>query len=154
MGPHGFCDIVAPALNRNSVLCYERRMSTALKSVCRETDGEVVETAWGRLVWTVSGQIGNSTKMSFGRVTLRAGHENPRHRHPNCDEILHLLSGQLEHTQGDKQWVMEPGDSVCIPKGVWHQAKALGNLDAEIVICFDSPDRLTEVDSTVLGTMP
>ncbi len=129
-------------------------MGTELKTVCRAADGEVLETAWGRLVWTASGQVGNATKMSLGRVTIRAGMENPRHRHPNCDEILHLLAGRLEHTHGNQRCVLEPGDSVCIPKGVWHQARALGGNDAEIVICFDSPDRLTEVDSSILGNMP
>ena len=129
-------------------------MSEEIKEVCRVTDGEVMETAWGSLVWTASGQVGNSTKMSLGRSIIRAGRENPRHRHPNCDEILHLLSGQLEHIQGDKSCVLNPGDSVCIPRGVWHQARALGTVDAEIVICFDSPDRLTEVDTSVLGNMP
>jgi len=129
-------------------------MSNELKGLCRAADGEVLETAWGRLVWTASGQVGNSTKMSLGRATIRAGMENPRHRHPNCDEILHLVAGRLEHIQGEQRCVLEPGDSVCIPKGVWHQARSLGSEDAEIVICFDSPDRLTEVDLSVLGNMP
>lgn len=128
-------------------------MSEEFKTLCRATDGEVLETAWGRLVWTASGAVGNSTKMSVGRSTIRAGMENPRHRHPNCDEILHVIAGQVEHMQDDQHCVLNPGDTVCIPKGVWHQARALGNIDADIVICFDSPDRLTEVDSSILGNM-
>ncbi|MEP6670023.1 MAG: cupin domain-containing protein [Chthoniobacter sp.] len=129
-------------------------MSAELKAVCRAAAGEVIETAWGRLVWTASGQVGNAMTMSLGRATIFAGKENPRHRHPNCDEILHLVAGRLEHTQGEHRCVLEPGDTVCIPKGVWHQARALGGCDAEIVICFDSPDRLTEVDSSILGNLP
>jgi quercetin dioxygenase-like cupin family protein len=129
-------------------------MSSEIKAVCRVADGEVHELAWGRLVWTVSGQVGNSSTMSLGRSTIRAGQGNPRHRHPNCDEILHVVAGRVEHIQDDRSCVLEPGDSVCIPKGVWHQARALGGDDAEIVICFDSPARLTEVDSSILGNMP
>jgi quercetin dioxygenase-like cupin family protein len=129
-------------------------MSSEIKALCRATDGEVIDAAWGRLVWTASGQVGNSTTMSLGRATLRAGQQNPRHRHPNCDEVLHLVAGRLEHRQDGKASVLEPGDSVCIPKGVWHQARSLGFEDAEIVICFDSPDRLTEVDSSPRGDMP
>lgn len=129
-------------------------MTEEFKALCRAADGEVIETAWGRLVWTASGAVGNSTKMSMGRATIRAGMENPRHRHPNCDEILHLVAGRLEHIEGGKSCVLTPGDTVCIPKGVWHQARALGSTNAEVVICFDSPDRLTEVDSSILGNMP
>ncbi len=86
--------------------------------------------------------------MSFGRVTIRAGKENPRHRHPNCDEILHVLSGCLEHTLGDERFTMEPGDTISIPEGIWHQAHVIGEEDAEIVICFSSADRITEIDES------
>lgn len=128
-------------------------MSEDIKALCRAGNGEVVETAWGRLVWTASGKVGNSMNMSVGRVMIRAGMENPRHRHPNCDEILHLIAGRLEHIQDDLRCVLNPGDTICIPKGMWHQARSIGSMDADVVICFDSPDRLTEVDSSILGNM-
>lgn len=83
--------------------------------------------------------------MSFGRVTIRAGEANPRHRHPNCDEILHLLSGRLEHSLAGTKHLMEAGDTIAIPQGAWHQARAIGDEDAEIVICFSSAERLTEM---------
>jgi quercetin dioxygenase-like cupin family protein len=129
-------------------------MSEEIKALCRAGDGEVVEMAWGKLEWTVSGAVGNSAVMTFGRSIIKAGQSNPRHRHPNCDEVLHLIAGRLEHTQGENKCVLEPGDTISIPKGVWHQARALGDKDADIVICFDSPNRLTEVEGTVLSKMP
>jgi len=127
-------------------------MSSEFNALCRAADGEVIETAWGRLVWTASGPVGNSKTMSVGRATIRAGMENPRHRHPNCDEILHVIAGRLEHIQDDTRCILEPGDTVSIPKGVWHQARSLGSEDAQVVICFDSPNRLTEVDSSITGS--
>lgn len=39
---------------------------------------------------------------------------------------------------------MEAGDSVSIPTGAWHNARALGDKDAEMVICFSSARRETE----------
>jgi quercetin dioxygenase-like cupin family protein len=128
-------------------------MSSEFNALCRAAKGEVIETAWGRLVWTASGTVGNSKTMSLGRATIRAGMENPRHRHPNCDEILHVIAGRLEHIQDDARCILEPGDTVSIPKGVWHQARSLGSEDAQVVICFDSPNRLTEVDSSITGSM-
>lgn len=128
-------------------------MSSEFKALCRAADGEVIETVWGRLVWTASGTVGNSKTMSVGRAMIRAGMENPRHRHPNCDEILHVIAGRIEHIQDDARCILEPGDTVSIPKGVWHQARSLGSEDAQVVICFDSPNRLTEVDSSITGNM-
>jgi quercetin dioxygenase-like cupin family protein len=120
-------------------------MTPQTKALCRVADGEIFDTSWGGIVWSASGQIGNSTTMTFGRATIRAGQSNPRHRHPNCDEILHVLAGRIEHTLGEERCTMEFGDTISIPKGVWHQARALEGADAVIAICFDSPDRLTEV---------
>ena len=125
-------------------------MTSPKSAVCRAAEGEVTQTGWGTLVWTASERIGNSTSMSFGRVIIRAGQENPRHRHPNCDEILHVLSGRIEHVLGDEIFPMGPGDSISIPQGVWHQARALAE-DASIVICFNSANRLTEVDERATG---
>lgn len=115
-------------------------------AVCRALDGEVLELPWGGIAWSASRQVGNSTTMTFGRAVIRAGQGNPRHRHPNCDEILHLLTGRLEHTLGDASFILEPGDTISIPVGVWHQARAVGGTDAEMVICFSSADRVTELD--------
>jgi quercetin dioxygenase-like cupin family protein len=105
------------------------------------------EFDWGRLEWLVSGAAGTSQTMTFGRVTIRAGQANPRHRHPNCDEILHLLAGRLEHTLGDQSFTMEAGDTISIPAGIFHNARALGPDDAQMVICFSSADRQTEMES-------
>lgn len=106
-------------------------------------NGETLDFPWGRIIWLASRTLGNSDTMTFGRVTIRAGHENPRHRHPNCDEILHLISGRLEHSMADDKFIMEAGDTISIPTDIMHNAKALGEEDAEMVICFSSADRKT-----------
>jgi quercetin dioxygenase-like cupin family protein len=116
-------------------------------ALSRANVGEVLEFPWGRITWTVSRKLGNSAAMTFGRVLMRAGMSNPRHRHPNCDEILHLLSGRIDHTLGAESLVMEAGDTISIPAGVWHQARALDGTDAEMVIAFSSADRETETES-------
>ena len=118
-------------------------MSTTPKPT-RPADGEVLDFDWGRIVWLASGGLGNSETMTFGRVTIKAGQANPRHRHPNCDEILHLLSGRLEHSLGDERFPMEPGDTVSIPTGIFHNARSIGDEDAVMIIAFSSADRETE----------
>jgi len=106
--------------------------------------GEVLDLPWGRIIWLVSRSLGNSATMTFGLVTIKAGAANAVHRHPNCDEILHVLRGRIEHTLGDQYYVMKAGDTISIPAGVWHNARALDGAEAEMVICFSSADRETE----------
>jgi quercetin dioxygenase-like cupin family protein len=108
------------------------------------SSGEVLALPWGRITWLVAGSIGNSDKLTFGTVLIKAHHANPIHRHPNCDEILHVVCGKIEHTLGDKRFVMKAGDTISIPAGILHNARALGDTDAEMVICFSSADRQTE----------
>ena len=115
--------------------------------VVRLCDGDRLDQPWGKLTWLVSRKLGNSTTMTFGRVVIPADQTNPRHRHPTCDESLHLLTGRLEHSINDTHFTVEAGDTVCIPAGAWHNAKALDGADAEMVICFSSADRETEFES-------
>ena len=113
-------------------------------AVCALAQGERLDFDWGHITWTVSRSLGNSAEMTFGLVTIKAGRANSRHRQPNCDEILHVLSGKIEHSLGDERFEMNAGDTVSIPTGLWHNARALGSEDAQMVICFSSADRETE----------
>lgn len=106
--------------------------------------GEVLKLQWGQIIWLISGSLKNSDTMTVGRVLIRAGCGNPVHRHPNCDEVLHVLRGRIEHSLGSAKYVMNPGDAISIPAGVWHNAKALDGIDAEMVIAFSSALRATE----------
>lgn len=107
----------------------------------KAADHEVEETDWGRLVWMVSGRQGNSSTMTVGRCHIHPGHANPRHYHPNCDEVLHLLQGTIEHTLADKSVVMNAGDTISIPQGAMHNARNIGSDEAVMVIAFSSADR-------------
>ena len=60
-------------------------------------EGILIDQPWGKLTWLASREMGNSTTMTLGHVIIPADQTNPRHRHPNCDEILHLLG--LDHTK-------------------------------------------------------
>ena len=113
-------------------------------SVTLAGQGDRQEFDWGVIEWFASGPMGNSRTMTFGKVMIKSGSENPRHGHPNCEEILHLLSGKIEHTVGDESVVMNPGDTISIPIDVVHNAKSIGEEDAVMIISFSSADRKAE----------
>lgn len=96
---------------------------------------------WGHLEWYVSGPQKNSATMTVGRCTINPGDENPRHIHPNCDEVLHLLSGTISHSIGDESWTLKPGDTISIPAGAAHNAKSIGTIPAVMIIAFSSSER-------------
>ncbi len=72
--------------------------------VTRAADRQVIEQTWGRITWYASGPLGNSRTMTVGEAVIRPGQENPRHYHPNCDEILHVVRGRILHRWGHRRW--------------------------------------------------
>ena len=110
----------------------------------RAHQAQVQETDWGRLTWFASGKLGNSGTMTMGRCLIRPGQANPRHSHPNCEEVLHVLSGRIMHYVGEKAFEMGPGDTITIWPMTFHYAKNTGTVDAVLMISFSSPDRQSE----------
>ncbi len=110
-------------------------------ALMRSGDVETEVTDWGRLVWMISGRLGNSTTMTVGRCHIQPGMANPRHYHPNCDEVLHVLQGTIAHSLDDQTVSMSAGDTISIPRGVLHNAHNTGTTEAIFVISFSSADR-------------
>lgn len=108
-----------------------------------EATEKVIEEDWGSLRWLANREIGNAEELTFGRVTIKKGSSNPSHTHPNCEEILYLLQGRLEHTIGDEKVVLEPGDTLTVEKGTSHHAVSIGESDAEMIVAYSSGERRT-----------
>ncbi|MGF1485238.1 MAG: cupin domain-containing protein [Opitutales bacterium] len=107
---------------------------------------------WGHLRWFADAALGNSEALTVGQCSLPPGNANPRHRHPNCEEVLVVLQGEIEHTgPGDQPARMRPGDAVTIPAGLWHNARNVGNGEAILLIAFSSAHRQTELDPDSLA---
>jgi quercetin dioxygenase-like cupin family protein len=103
---------------------------------------QVVSADWGELTWFASAELGNSSALTVGRCVLRPGRENPRHQHPNCDEVLVVLAGRIRHTlAGGEDTEMGPGDTITIPAGMAHRALNIGREDAVLLITFTSARR-------------
>lgn len=107
-------------------------------------DLEYVEADWGQLTWFAGESLGNSDYLTLGRCILYPEQENPRHYHPNCDEILTVIQGTIRHTWIDNEEVeMHEGDTITIPCGMLHQARNVGSGNAVLIIAFTAADRQT-----------
>ena len=112
--------------------------------IVRKTDVEVNQTDWGSLQWLVTGQAGTSENMTLGRVTFEPGRANPFHHHPNCDEILFVVQGEIEHTLPEGGTVtLSAGDCIVMPQGGVHQARNIGSDEAVVIVAFNSAWRET-----------
>jgi mannose-6-phosphate isomerase-like protein (cupin superfamily) len=89
-------------------------------------DDSVTTIKAGPRFWAT---IGRRTDLDDGRlVTVNRQARNWPHweRHPAGDEVLVLLSGELqivlEHRGRTRRVTLKAGHSLIVPKGVWHRA--------------------------------
>ena len=109
--------------------------------VNKHEQNDVHDMPWGELRWYTSAAMDNSRVMTTGVAILRPGKSNPVHYHPNCDEILTVVSGKIQHTMNEVSVEMSAGDTVSIPQGVLHNATNTGDEDAILAICFNTAFR-------------
>lgn len=101
---------------------------------------------WGQLLWLAGKPQGNAQGLTLGRVIIKAGQSNPRHRHNRCEEVLYLMAGELVHTIGATSVTLRPGDTLTIPRGEFHNATSVGAEDADMIVAYDSADRDFELE--------
>lgn len=106
------------------------------------SEGEREESDWGTITWLHSGSFSGSQELTVGQVVILPGRHNPPHIHPNCEEVLYLLDGELEHACGQEApYRMRPGDSICIQRGMLHNAKCTSSVPARMLVSFSSAER-------------
>ncbi len=106
-----------------------------------------VEETWGSLTWLASRDLGNAADLTLGRVVIRRGCANPSHCHPNCEEVLYLLHGRLEHYLGPQKILLAAGDTLHIPASVLHHAANIGDDDADMIVAYSAGTRQIALES-------
>lgn len=106
-------------------------------------DVEPDSTGWGEIAWLVDNTVLPGAEQTFGLVRIHPGRQNPLHLHPNCEELLYVVSGQCDHRLGEQVLQLRPGSLVRIPAEVAHQARCTSEEPLVAVISFSSGDRQT-----------
>jgi quercetin dioxygenase-like cupin family protein len=107
--------------------------------------GKATPMPWGSIQWLVTGATHPGSNLTFGYVEIEPGVKNPLMRHPNCDEVLYLLEGELDHSLEGELFHLEPGDAIHIPRGARHDAVNRGQTVARMVVAYDTGERQIEI---------
>ena len=113
------------------------------KSLVRAQDSLLEEFPWGRIRWSVNAELTGSQHLTVGRVEINPRSSNPRHYHPNCDEVVYLVSGRIDHLVDEEWYEMEAGDAIHVPQGVLHQGRNQADEPAILVISYNTGRRQT-----------
>jgi quercetin dioxygenase-like cupin family protein len=78
----------------------------------------------------IDGPSANSRELVVGRTLMPPGARHDRHRHPNCDEFLVILSGSGEIYTDEGVEPAGAGDVVYTRAGGWHGFRNTSDEDA------------------------
>lgn len=98
---------------------------------------------WGSIQWLISDELFEGCELTLGHVEIGSGEKNVLHVHPNCDEALFLIEGELLHSVGDEKFNLMAGQAIFIPRNVKHDAVNLSSVTARMIVAYSSGDRQT-----------
>ncbi len=75
---------------------------------------------WGEIAWASRPANTESQQLAILDVTITPGQGHNFHRHPDQEEMIYVLSGEVEQWLEDKKQILTPGDAVFIKKGIVH----------------------------------
>jgi quercetin dioxygenase-like cupin family protein len=147
---HGLWGLLLAACGRlvcPVAVCHETRAEFSMKETkpyVRASD-KLPEEAfdWGTLKWLCNDRLSPGAAQTVGICHILPGKRNPVHYHPNCEEVLHMLSGEGEHSFDDQVVKLRAGSTIRIPAGVKHNLTNNGSSTLSCLISFSSGSRET-----------
>ena len=78
------------------------------------------ELDWGTLRWICTPDTVGAEKITITQVWLKPGLGHDFHKHPDQEELITVLEGEVEQWLESEKRTLHPGDSIFIPAGVVH----------------------------------
>ena len=75
----------------------------------------------------------NDAGVVVGTSQTNSGKSHAFHRHPNQEEVIYVLSGELEQWVEDERRTLCAGDAVVIPAAVVHASYNVSDEEAKII---------------------
>ena len=109
--------------------------------VRRDVGAGAEVTPFGSVHWAVREGHPPGAETTIGIAIFDAGQSNARHIHPNCEEVVYVMDGEVEHTLGDQSTMLRAGDLIVVPRNVPHRLINRSGAPVRAYIVFSSPDR-------------
>jgi quercetin dioxygenase-like cupin family protein len=99
--------------------------------LARETGEEALD--WGRLRWLSNPPATDARQLTVIDVTLAPGKGHDFHKHPDQEEVIYVVAGEIEQWVDQQKRTLGPGDCAFIPADMVHASFNVGAGDAKIV---------------------
>jgi quercetin dioxygenase-like cupin family protein len=88
--------------------------------------------------WLCRPEITEAEGIQVCRAALAPGQGHDFHKHPELEEVIYLLEGEIEQWVEKEKRTLKPGDLAHIPKDVVHATFNVGDSDA-VILAILSP---------------
>jgi quercetin dioxygenase-like cupin family protein len=109
--------------------------------VRRDMGASAEMAAFGRVEWAVRAGRPDGAEQMVALAVFEPGGSNAEHYHPNCEEIVYVLDGEVEHTLGDESTTLWAGDLIVVPRDTRHRIINDSSKACRMLVVFSSPDR-------------
>ena len=88
---------------------------------------------WGSLGWCSRPADTEAEKLVVIEVTLTPGGGHAFHKHPQQEEVIYVVDGEVEQWREQEKQMLGPGDSVFLPGGTVHASFNVSDRDAKLL---------------------
>jgi quercetin dioxygenase-like cupin family protein len=99
-------------------------------------EAEPASFDFGSLRWMSNPSATEAGQLTAMDVTILPGKGHSFHKHPDQEEVIYVVSGEVEQWVEQERRILKPGDAVFIAPGVVHASFQAGKGDARIVVVF------------------
>lgn len=88
--------------------------------------------------WMCNPEITNAKDLQICRAVLPAGEGHGFHHHPELEEAIYVLEGEIEQWVGEEKQVLQVGECAHMEAGVVHATFNISDKDA-VILAILSP---------------
>ncbi|MBE2240054.1 MAG: cupin domain-containing protein [Caldilineaceae bacterium] len=88
---------------------------------------------WGEMGWVSRPATTNAEQIVAIEVTFLPGEGHNFHKHPQQEEVIYVLAGEVEQWLEDEKQLLQAGDSIFIAPGVVHASFTVGSQPAKLL---------------------
>jgi quercetin dioxygenase-like cupin family protein len=103
-------------------------------------DVEREQLDWGELGWISRPSMTGGTDIVVIEVTLKPGKGHNFHKHPNQEEVITVVSGEIEQWLEAEKQLLKPGDSIFIDANVVHASFNVSSQPAKLMVVLGPCD--------------
>jgi quercetin dioxygenase-like cupin family protein len=121
-------------------------------TILRRADQKESSPMEGAKMLTMAGDSTGAAMATVGDMTVQPGVRSGYHLHPNTEEAIFVVEGELEFRIGSSRFRASTGDCVLAPKGIGHGLENVGSVAARVITIYPTatPEReaLDDVEYT------